>query len=207
MQRTIYLMKAAKSFLSKGELPMKQALVVIDAQQALIDGTQSEPEVVNKQQLIQTINDVINKAKAVSVPIVFIRDLDVAEGQGAGFQIHPDIDSSNPVAIFDKKATNAFYQTPLLNFLQDQHIEHIVIMGCKTEFCIDTAVRTATINKFDVTLIQNGHSTTDSPILKAEEIIAHHNRALHGHDNVDHFSLVRNSSEDIFVPIHNNYRE
>src|SRR5690606_23959828 len=78
MQRTIYLMKAAKPFLSKGELPMNQALIVIDAQQALIDGTQSEPEVVNKQQLIQTINDVINKAKAVSVPIVFIRDLDVA---------------------------------------------------------------------------------------------------------------------------------
>lgn len=44
MQRTIYLMKAAKPFLSKGELPMNQALIVIDAQQALIDGTQSEPE-------------------------------------------------------------------------------------------------------------------------------------------------------------------
>ncbi|WKA51963.1 isochorismatase family protein [Planococcus liqunii] len=185
---------------------MKQALIVIDAQQALIDGTPSEPEVVNKHQLIQTINDIISKAKADSVPIVFIRDLDVAEGQGAGFQIHPDIDSSNPAAIFDKKATNAFYQTPLLSFLQSQHIEHIVIMGCKTEFCIDTAVRTATINDFDVTLVQDGHSTTDSQVLTAEEIIAHHNHALHGHDNIEHFSLVRNSNEDIFVPTHNNYR-
>lgn len=185
---------------------MNQALIIIGAQQALIDGNKSDQEVMNKQLLIQTINLVISKAKTASVSIIFIRDLDVAEGQGTGFQIHPEIDTLSHTAIFDKKATNIFYQTSLLSFLQEQHTKHIVFTGCKTEFCIDTAVRTATINKFDVTLVQDGHSTTDSPVLMAEKIIAHHNQALHGHDNIEHFSLVRNSSDDIFIFTHNNYR-
>lgn len=91
-------------------------------------------------------------------------------------------------------------------FLKENEIEHLVIMGCKTEHCIDTAVRTATINHFDITLVGDGHSTTDTSILPAEKIISHHNETLHGHYNVDHFSVVRNSQEDLFQLTHNNYR-
>jgi nicotinamidase-related amidase len=79
-------------------------------------------------------------------------------------------------------------------------------MGCKTEHCIDTAVRTATVNHFDVTLVGDGHSTTDSSTLSAEKIISHHNEILHGHYNVDNFSVVRTTQEDLFQPIHDNYR-
>lgn len=80
------------------------------------------------------------------------------------------------------------------------------MMGCKTEHCVDTAVRTATVNHFDVTLVGDGHSTSDSAILTAEQIILHHNETLHGHYNVDNFSLVRYTHEDVFNPTHNNYR-
>lgn len=58
----------------------------------------------------------------------------------------------------------------------------------------------------DVTLVGDGHSTTDSSILSAETIIKHHNTILHGHYNVDHFSIVRNSAEDLFTPTHDTYR-
>ncbi len=80
------------------------------------------------------------------------------------------------------------------------------MMGCQTEHCIDTAVRTATINCFDVTLVGDGHSTSDSRHLTAQQIIQHHNETLHGHYNVDNFSIVRNSNEDLFNPIHDRYR-
>ncbi|TWT13499.1 cysteine hydrolase family protein [Planomicrobium sp. CPCC 101079] len=185
---------------------MKQALLIIDAQQELIDGNQNEPGVTAKEELIETINKVIEKALTLSIPIVFIRDLDVSDGAGPGFQVHSSIKMPEEATIFDKKATNAFYETPLLGYLQQHEVQLIVIMGCKTEYCIDTAVRTATTNKFDVTLVSDGHSTTTSVVLPAEKIIAHHNKTLHGFDNVDHFSLVRESLEDIFTPIHNNYR-
>ena len=107
---------------------------------------------------------------------------------------------------FDKAATNAFHGTGLLDYLKAEQISHLVIMGCETQYCIDTAVRTATVSGFDVTLVSDGHSTAGNHIISSEEIIQHHNVTLHGFDNVEHFSLVRESNEDIFSPLHDSYR-
>jgi nicotinamidase-related amidase len=185
---------------------LNQTLLIIDAQKELIDGTQKESSVFNKDQLISNINKVIEKAKEAEVPVVFVRDLDVAEGKGGGFQVHNEINIPKDVKIFDKSATNAFHGTGLLNHLKTHQIEHIVIMGCKTQYCIDSAVRTATMCGLDVTLVGDGHSTTDTDILSADQIIKHHNSTLHGHDNVEHFSMVRYSEEDLFRPTHDSYR-
>ncbi|MCQ6265302.1 isochorismatase family protein [Fictibacillus sp. WQ 8-8] len=185
---------------------MKQALLVIDAQQELLDGKKENEEVYQKEQLIQTINNVIGKAMNLDVPILFVRDKDVASGEGKGFLVHKDINVPDDSPVFDKKATNAFYGTDLLEFLRTNEMKHLVIMGCKTEHCIDSAVRMATVQGFDVTLVKEGHSTTNSKTLNADQIIAHHNEILHGHYNVDHFSIVRSADEDVFKPIHDNYR-
>jgi nicotinamidase-related amidase len=185
---------------------VNQALLVIDAQQELIEGNENEGSVFKKEVLINNINIGIEKAKEAEALVAFVRDKDVADGEGEGFQVHRKINIPSTSMIFDKKATNSFYGTGLLDHLKDNEIEHLVIMGCQTEYCIDSAVRTATINGFDVTLVGDGHSTKDSSILTAEQIIAHHNKTLHGHYNVDNFAVVRKSEEDLFQPTHNNYR-
>ncbi|GLC86898.1 cysteine hydrolase family protein [Lysinibacillus piscis] len=185
---------------------MKQILLIIDAQQELLDGNQQESAVFRKEQLIRNINAVIKKASESSIPVVFVRDLDVAEGKGSGFQVHVDIQMPTNAKIFDKTATNSFHKTGLLDYLKSQGTEHVVIMGCSTQHCIDSAVRTATISGLDVTLVGDGHSTKDSGSLSAEQIIKHHNETLHGHYNVDHFSVVRNAEEDLFCPTHDSYR-
>ncbi|MGM0852898.1 MAG: cysteine hydrolase family protein [Bacillota bacterium] len=186
---------------------MNQALLVIDAQQELIEGNGKVQAVYQKEKLVETINRVIQKATDTGVHIVFIRDKDVAGGKGEGFLVHRDILVPDDAVVFDKLATNSFYGTPLLSFLTDQKVKHVVVMGCQTEYCIDTAVRYATVNGLDVTLVADGHSTTDSSVLKAEQIIQHHNRALNGHYNVEHFSDVRNSDEELFHPKHDFYRK
>ncbi|SMO77610.1 cysteine hydrolase family protein [Melghirimyces algeriensis] len=185
---------------------MNQSLLIIDAQQELIDGNQEASAVFGKEQLIRNINIVIGKAKNYNIPIIFVRDLDVAEGRGKGFQVHDEINVPQEAEIFDKAATNSFHGTELLSHLQSKEIEHVVIMGCATQHCIDSAVRTATICGLDVTLVSDGHSTTDSDVLSAEQIIKHHNETLHGHYNVEHFSIVRNAEEDLFNPTHDSYR-
>lgn len=185
---------------------MKHALLLIDAQQELIDGNEKEQAVYNSERLLQNINVVIEKAKQAIASIVFVRDVDVSEGNGAGFEVHSAINVPEDAEVFDKQATNAFYNTPLMKYLKEEKIAHLVIMGCKTEHCIDTAVRFATVSGFDVTLVEDGHSTSDTEVLKAEQIVSHHNKILHGHYNVDHFSVVRKTEEDLFNPIHNNYR-
>lgn len=185
---------------------MRQTLLIIDAQQDLIEGNQQDKAVYNKEQLITNINLVIKKAEKLNVPVVFIRDLDIAEGRGKGFQIHEKIQIPMNATMFDKKATNSFYGTGLLEHVQAQQTEHVVIMGCATQHCIDSAVRTATINGLDVTLVGDGHSTADSAVLSAEQIIKHHNETLHGHYNVDNFAIVRNADEELFSPTHDEHR-
>ncbi|WP_026581430.1 cysteine hydrolase family protein [Bacillus sp. J33] len=185
---------------------MSQTLLIIDAQQELIDGNQEASAVFGKVQLIRNINLVIEKARKQNVPVVFVRDLDVADGIGKGFQVHNEINVPAEAKIFDKTATNSFHGTGLLNYLRSEGINHVVIMGCATQHCIDSAVRTATISGLDVTLVGDGHSTVDSDVLSAEQIIKHHNKTLHGHYNVEHFSIVRNADENLFHPTHDSYR-
>jgi nicotinamidase-related amidase len=187
-------------------LLMNQALLVIDSQLALIEGDSQEPGVYNKEELLRKINLVIEKAVGSDIPVVFIRDTSVSGGEGEGFQVHPAIHIPDGAETFNKSATSSFYHTSLLKFLQDRGIEHLVIAGCMTEYCIDTAVRMATVNGFDATLVGDAHGTADNPVLSAEQIIKHHNRVLNGYDNDDHFSLVRNADEDLFQPTHDNYR-
>ena len=187
-------------------MSLNQALLIIDVQQDLVDGNGEEKEIFQKEELLNTINLTIEKAIQFNIPVIFVRDKDVANGVGPGFQIHNHLTIPGDAIFFDKYATNAFHDTGLLEHLQTEDIKHLVIMGCKTEHCIDTAVRTTTINQLDVTLVKNGHSTCDTEVLNAEQIINHHNATLHGHYNVEHFSLVRNSEEDLFNPTHNQYR-
>ncbi|QDP39395.1 cysteine hydrolase family protein [Radiobacillus deserti] len=186
---------------------MNQVLLIIDAQQELMDGNSEEKGVYEKERVIVTINKVIETATNNNIPVVCIRDTDVAGGEGPGFQVHKDINVPSTATFFNKAATNSFYGTPLLAHLRDNDVNHLVIMGCQTEYCIDTAVRTATVSGFDVTLVADGHTTCDSSVLPAQQIIAHHNKTLHGHYNVDHFSLVRHAEEDLFQPTHDQYRQ
>lgn len=185
---------------------MKQALLIIDAQQELIEGNDQEVSVFQKEKLIENINLVLKKATESDALIIFVRDTDVAEGKGEGFQVHRDINLPADSKTFDKAATNSFYGTGLKEYLDEHEIKHVVIMGCQTEHCIDTAVRTATVSQLDVTLVGDGHSTTGSSVLSAEQIINHHNKVLHGHYNVDNFSMVRSAEEDLFQPQHDTHR-
>lgn len=125
---------------------MRQAVLVIDFQQDLVEGTAEEAGVHAKEDVIQVINQVVQEARNQDHAVVFIRDLDVADGNGPGFAVHPSIHVPTEAVTFDKAATNSFHGTPLLSHLKEQQIGHVVILGCKTEHCIDTAVRSATVN-------------------------------------------------------------
>lgn len=186
---------------------MNQALLIIDAQQEIIDGTDEQKGVFGKETLLININKMVDRALEVGIPIVFVRDTDVAGGDGPGFQVHPEIKIPSSAEIINKASTSAFHKTRMIEHLQNLGVQHVVIMGCATPYCVDTAVRAATMNGYDVTLVKEGHSTADSDILSGKQIIDHHNNILHGHYNVDNFCMVRSVEEDLFSPTHDSYRE
>jgi isochorismate hydrolase len=61
--------------------------------------------------------------------------------------------------------------------MQERGVSRLVICGLQTEFCVDTTVRQALPLGDSVTLVADAHSTSDGA-LRAEQVIAHHNRTL-----------------------------
>ncbi|MHA2364674.1 MAG: isochorismatase family protein, partial [Candidatus Hodarchaeales archaeon] len=60
----------------------------------------------------------------------------------------------------------------------NRKIENLIIVGLQTEYCIDTTVRRAFSEEFNVTLVKDTHSTWNSSKLTAQQIIDHHNSIL-----------------------------
>jgi nicotinamidase-related amidase len=181
------------------------ALLVIDAQVGIIEGPNHGP-VFEKERLLDVMKKVIDNAHLKEIPVIYMMDTAVAEQDMMEFQVHPHIAPLKSDTVLTKKATDAFHQTTLHEYMNTLAIDHLVVIGCKTEFCVDTTCRRATTLGYDVTLIADGHSTTDNKVLKARDIIDHHNCNLHGLDNIDHFILVRGSDEQIFEHKHLDYK-
>ena len=65
-------------------------------------------------------------------------------------------------------------------------------MKLKTlEYCVDTAWRSAVAHGYDVTLASDAHTAIDTPVLKPEQIIAHHDALLDGFDAGAHAVTVK----------------
>ena len=178
--------------------PMKTALLVIDVQVGIIDHFQA----YNRDQVLGNINDLLTRARAARVPVIYVRHDggkgDPLEAHTDGWEIHRRVAPVEGEPIVDKRSCNSFYETPLQTMLEEFGISHLIVTGCQTEYCIDTACRHATTLGYDVTLIGDAHTTLDNDLLKAEQIIAHHNRALNWFNSGKHMVKVKPASEIAF---------
>jgi nicotinamidase-related amidase len=77
--------------------------------------------------------------------------------------------------ILPKTANDAFYRTSLKQMLQDNGISEIVATGCATDFCVDTTIKSALANDFDVTVIADCHTTANRPNIDARLVVNYYN--------------------------------
>ncbi len=163
------------------------ALLIVDVQTALVDG--SEP-VHKLHQLLANINTLITRARSTTAPLIYIQDNDVDEIGSSGWQIHPAIAPQEGDLVLRKPETDAFYGTSLQQEMETRGIRHLVVVGCKTENCIDATCRRAVQLGYNVTLVSDAHSTTDNDVLSAEQVIAYHNYLLPRVWSDDHGEVV-----------------
>jgi nicotinamidase-related amidase len=177
---------------------MKTALLIIDVQVGIIDYFQA----YNKDRVLANIDDLLAKARAARIPVVYMRHDggkgDLLEAHTDGWAIHQRVAPVDGEPIVEKRSCSSFYETPLRAMLDENGISHLVVAGCQTEYCIDTACRHATTLGFDVTLAGDAHTTIDNDLLKAEQIIAHHNFALNGFSSGKHTVTVKPAGEITF---------
>ncbi|MBS0909054.1 cysteine hydrolase family protein [Tatumella sp. JGM118] len=153
-----------------------QALIIIDLQKALCN---QEPLPFNIQQIISNINELLCHAIERNYPVIFVQHeasfIPVGE---EGWKILDELSVPDKAIFISKTTANAFLQTKLNASLNDLKVNHLLVCGYASEFCIDTTIRAAAALGYDVTLISDAHTTHSKPHASAEAIILHENATL-----------------------------
>lgn len=178
---------------------MKQALLIIDMQEIFFD--LPENALYERDQLTKKVNQLIAQARTVDCPVIFIQHTSYTAGEDLyvdtpEWEIHHKLDRQSEDPVFRKTKWDTFYKTDLLTWLQNNQIEQIIFTGAQTEFCIDTSLRVAySLGYQHNIVIQNGTSTLDSQVLRADQIIAHHENVWN-----TRFATVKPVEEIVFQP-------
>lgn len=176
----------------------RSALLIIDVQAGIIEGFHA----YRGREVLEQINNLLAKARASNMPIIYIQhDGDKGhplEAGTPGWEIHPDIKPREGELIIRKRASDSFFETTLQAELERRGINHLIVTGCMTEYCVDTTSRRAVSMGYDVTLVSDAHTTIDNKLLTAAQIIAHHNALLDGFDAGSRAITVKPADEVTF---------
>lgn len=163
----------------KPNVPAHTAVLVIDVQSGLFAG---EPAAFEAEAVIARINEVAAMARKAGAP-VFVIQHDGEPGSDYlapftdGWKLHPSL-VARPGDLFIRKTTcDAFYGTSLESELRARGITTLLLTGYATDFCVDTTLRNAVSKEFGIIVVADAHTTSDSPVLKADLVRQHHNWA------------------------------
>jgi nicotinamidase-related amidase len=177
------------------------AVLIVDAQTGLLSG---DTPVHEADALVDRIKEVIDRAREAGVAVIYVQDDDVGPVGSEPWQIHPAIAPLPSEPVFRKAFSDAFYQTELHDELAARGVADLVVLGCKTDACVAMTCRRAVALGYNVTLVSDGHSTTDNRFMAAEQSIAYYNIILDGFGAEDGFGggqreiLVRPTDEITF---------
>jgi nicotinamidase-related amidase len=157
---------------------MKTAVLVIDVQQGLCEG---EGKAHDCDGLISKINCVTQQARAASAPVIFIQHESTSgylEHGTPAWQLAHGLQVVASDLKIRKTTPDTFLRTPLDDVLKELHIDHLIICGMHSEFCIDTTTRQALARGYPVTLVSDAHTSAGNSALTPQQVIAHHNATL-----------------------------
>lgn len=162
-------------------MPTSTALLIVDVQRGMFDSPLIPP-VSQADELLTTLKKLIARAREAGVPIIYVQHCgpngDPLEEGTAHWEVHPAIRPQGEDLVIRKRFCDSFHKTDLNELLRSKSISNLVVAGIQTEFCVDTACRRAFSLGYEVTLVEDGHSTWDTKVLTARQIIAHHNLTL-----------------------------
>lgn len=158
-------------------MKMETALVVIDVQYGVVgEGAYHRDEV------LKNINLLLDRARSSETPVIYVQHNEPVymEPGMPEWQIHSAIAPRAGETVIEKESPDSFHKTRLQEELEARGIKRLVIAGAQTQMCIDSTVRRAVAQGYDVLLAGDAHTTDDSETWPAAQIIAFHNETLNG---------------------------
>lgn len=157
----------------------KTALLIVDVQNGVLG---KENNTYQAEKILCNLEHLIKKAREANVPVIYVQHIESGQLEPNTFewQIHDRLAPKEEEIIIQKHHPSSFHDTSLIEDLSRLGVKNLVIGGLQTEWCIDSTVRHAFSLGFDVMVIEDGHSTMDTPILTAKKVVEHHNRIFKG---------------------------
>jgi nicotinamidase-related amidase len=149
------------------------ALLVVDVQTGVV------AEAHDRDAVVANIADLVERARATSVPVVWVQHSDDELPHGSDdWQIVAELAPEPSEARVDKRYGDAFEDTRLEAVLSDLRVGRLVVTGAETDACIRSTLHGAFTRGYDATLVGDAHTTGDRTAWGApppDAVIAHTN--------------------------------
>lgn len=149
------------------------ALLVIDAQNGVLDGAHDRDGVVAR------INELVDKARAEDVPVIWVQHSsdELPKGTDA-WQYVPELVRHDAEPLVHKTYGDSFEDTELEAVLAERRVGRVVVTGAQTDACVRSTLHGAVTRGYDATLVTDAHTTEDLTAYGApppDQVIAHTN--------------------------------
>ena len=161
---------------------MTKALVVIDVQKAMFSDPHALPH--DAEAVVDRIAGLIARARSAGAPVFFVQhdggpSDDLHPGK-PGFPFHDKLAPKAGDEVTVKQHSSVFHGTDFDARLKRAGVDHLVVAGMQSEYCVNSAIRGAVERGYKVTFPCDAHSTFDTKVAKAKDIIALQNDTTSG---------------------------
>ncbi|MBS0275251.1 MAG: cysteine hydrolase [Proteobacteria bacterium] len=152
---------------------MSKALVVIDVQKGMFD--QNFPP-HDGEAVVDRIAGLIAQARQSGARIFFVQhhgygDHPFQPGK-PGYLFHDKLTPQPGDDVIVKRKSSAFHDTDFDAKLKRAGVDHLIVTGMQSEYCVTSAIRSAYERGYGVTLVSDAHSTGDTRIARGRDIVA-----------------------------------
>ncbi|WP_285113652.1 cysteine hydrolase family protein [Leifsonia sp. fls2-241-R2A-40a] len=155
------------------------ALLVIDLQNGVLPGCFDAEGV-----LARTIA-LVDRARSAGTPVVWVQHEEDGMEEGSdAWQLVDGLVPADGEPRIHKHYRDAFADTELDEVLERLDVGRLVVAGAQSDYCVRTTAQSAAVRGFDVTLVSDAHTTTDTEWdgveVTGRQIVAHTNRYFDG---------------------------
>jgi nicotinamidase-related amidase len=149
------------------------AVLVVDVQNGVVEGAPRRDEVIG------AINDLVGRARAADVPVVWIQHQSENLPEGSDqWQYVPELQFAEGEPVVHKRYGDSFEDTTLEQELAARGVGRLIVTGAQTDACVRSTLHGAFTRGYDTTLVADAHTTEDLTEWGAppvEQVIAHTN--------------------------------
>jgi nicotinamidase-related amidase len=164
---TLLIFQYSANSRQKADDNIKTALLIVDIQNVYFPG--DGPGLVNAEPASLNAKEILEVFRENNQLVVHIR-----HKADKGFEIHKNVEPVSNEKVITKEEVNSFQKTDLLDYLKNNNINRLVIIGMQTQMCVEAAIRAGHDFGFECIVIRDACATRDvkfnGKIVKAEDV-------------------------------------